>query len=198
MAERVVAAMNRFWASRSVRTKALAVLLLPLPLLIAASAALYRAELSEQQARGWVQHTLEVRADIQEVLVRLLDAESSARDFLLTGDPSALHPYWESRELLGPLAEHLTTLVADNPQQWKRSIEARELVQTEMDGLAALCQNASTLGKNVRAAVNGVEVLDGGRRRIGGRCGDAIPARKGSHPGEFASRSWRHIRERGH
>lgn len=163
MAARVVAAINLFWAERSLRTKALAVLLLPLPILMAASAAMYRAQHSEQQARSWVQHTLEVRSDIQEVQVQLLDAEAAARDFLLTGDPSALHPYWESREVLGPLVEHLTILVADNPAQFKRSTEARELVQNELDDLAALCQNASKLGSSVRAAVNGIEVLDGGR-----------------------------------
>jgi len=163
MAARIVATINRFWADRSLRTKALAVLLLPLPILIAASAAMYRAQQGEQQARSWVQHTLEVRSDIQEVLVRLLDAEASARDFLLTGDPSALHPYWESREVLGPLTDHLTVLVADDPPQFKRSNETRELVRTELDDLAALCQNAAKLGKNLRAEISGVEVLDGGR-----------------------------------
>lgn len=163
MAARVVEAINQFWASRSLRTKALAVLLLPLPILIAASAAMYRAQQDEQQARSWVQHTLEVRSDIQEVQVQLLDAEAAARDFLLTGDPSALHPYWESREVLGPLVEHLGILVADNPSQFKRVNEARELVRNELDGLAVLCQNAAKLGKNVPAALGGIEVLDGGR-----------------------------------
>src|SRR5579864_1688687 len=159
MGEGLVASINRFWAGRSLRAKALAVLLLPLPLLIAASASMYRAQRGEQDARAWVQHSLEVRADIQEVLVRLLDAESSARDFLLSGDPASLHPYWESREVLGPLADHLTNFVVDNPPQFKRANETRELSRNEMDGLAALCQNASKLGGNV----NGVELLDGGR-----------------------------------
>ena len=163
MGERVITAINQFWANRSLRAKALAVLMLPLPLLVAASAAMYRAQQGEQEARLAVQHTLEVRSDIQEVLVRLLDAEASARDFLLTGDPGVLHPYWESREVLGSLADHLADLVADNPPQFKRSVETRELVRTELDDLAALCQNASKLGNNVRAAMNGVEVLDGGQ-----------------------------------
>ncbi len=163
MAARVVEAINQFWAGRSLRTKALAVLLLPLPILIAASAAMYRAQQDEQQARSWVQHTLEVRGDIQEVQVQLLDAEASARDFLLTGDPSALHPYWESREVLGPLVEHLGLLVVDNPAQFKRVNEAQELVRSELDGLAALCQNAAKLGKSVPAAVGSIEVFDGGR-----------------------------------
>src|SRR5579862_446563 len=115
MLERAVATMNQFWAGRSLRTKAVAVLLLPLPILMTASAGMYRAQRGEQQARSWVQHTLDARGDIQEILVRLSDAEASARDFLLVGDPATLHPYWESREVLGPLVEHLTTLVSDNP-----------------------------------------------------------------------------------
>jgi PAS domain S-box-containing protein len=163
MAVRLITTINRFWADRSLRTKALAVLLLPLPILIAATAAMFRAQQGEQQAHSWVLHTLDVRSDIQEVQVRLLDAEASAREFLLTGDPSALHPYWESREVLGPLVDHLTMLVADNPAQFKRGNESRELIRNEMDDLAALCQNASKLAKDVRAAMNGIEVLDGGR-----------------------------------
>ncbi len=163
MAALSTAGINQFWAGRSLRTKALAVLLLPLPILMAASAGMYRAERGEQQARSWVQHTLETRGDIQEILVRLSDAEASARDFLLVGDPSTLHPYWESREVLGALVEHLAALVADNPVQHERSSEIRELVQNELDGLAALCQNAPKLGKTVRADISGINVLDGGR-----------------------------------
>jgi PAS domain S-box-containing protein len=163
MAAHVVAMINRFWAGRSWRAKSLAVLLLPLPILIAASAGMYRAQQGEQRARAWVQHTLEVRDDLQEVLVCLLDAEASARDFLLTGDPSALGLYWESREVLGPLLDHLTDLVSDNSPQYRRSNEARELVRTELDDLAALCQNAPKLDKSVRTTVGGIEMPDSGR-----------------------------------
>lgn len=163
MSGHAVAAINRFWAGRSLRTKALAVLLLPLPLLIAASAGMYRAQHSEQQARFWVQHTLEARGDIQEILVRLADAEASARDFLLVGDPSTLRPYWESREVLGSLVEHLTALEADSSLQFQRSSEVHELVQKELDGLAALCQNAPKLGKGVQDGISSINLLDGGR-----------------------------------
>jgi PAS domain S-box-containing protein len=163
MAARAVASINQFWTSRSLRTKALAVLLLPLPILITASAAMFRAQRSEQQARVWVQHTLEARGDIQEILVRLSDAESSARDFLLAGDASTLRPYWESREVLGPLVEHLTALEAGNPPQRQRRIEIRELVQNELDDLAALCQSAPKLDKTVRGGISGIDMLDGGR-----------------------------------
>lgn len=158
----MVATINRFWVNRSLRAKALALLLLPLPILLAASAGLYRAQRGEQQARGWVAHTLQVRSDIQEILVRLLDAEASARDFLLTGEPSALRPYRESRELVAPLTADLTLLVADNPPQFRRAAEIRELAENEMDGLAALCES-SPKNRTSPAAVSGLVMLDGGR-----------------------------------
>jgi PAS domain S-box-containing protein len=163
MAAGTVGGINQFWAGRSLRTKALAVLLLPLPILITASAGMYRAQRGEQQARSSVQHTLEARGDIQEILVRLSDAEASARDFLLAGDPSTLHPYWESREVLGPLVDHLTTLEGDNAPQRQRSTEIRDLVQNELDDLAALCQNAPKLGRTVPGGISGIQMLDGGR-----------------------------------
>jgi len=128
---------------------------------VAASAGLYRAQQGEQQARGWVEHTLRVRGDIQEILVRLLDAEASARDFLLTGEPSALRPYQESRELVAPLAEHLASLVADNPPQWRRAVEIHGLVESEMDGLAALYEKTPKSASP--AALSGLVILDGGR-----------------------------------
>src|SRR5579872_1580882 len=136
--------------------------MLPLPILLAASGGLYRAQQGEQQARNWVEHTLQVRSDIQEILVRLLDAEASARDFLLTGEPLALRPYRESRELVTPLTEHLALLVADNPPQLRRAADIHELVGREMDGLAALCQN-SLKNRMSPAAASGLAVLDGGR-----------------------------------
>ncbi len=163
MATRALASINQFWAGRSLRTKALAVLLLPLPILLTASAAMYRAQRGEQQARAWVQRTLGARGDIQEILVRLSDAESSVRDFLLAGDASTLHPYWESREILGPLVEHLTALEAGNPSQRQRGIEIGVLVQNELDDFAALCESAPKLGKTVRGGISGIDMLDGGR-----------------------------------
>jgi PAS domain S-box-containing protein len=163
MTARVWATINRFWADRSLRTKALALLLLPLPILLAASAGMYRAQYGERQARVWVQHTFEVRGEIQETLVRLLDAETSARDFVLTGDPNALRPYWESRELLGQLIGNLVAQVADNPPQLLRARETHDLIQNEMDDLAALCENRPKSTKATTRDIDSIVMLDGGR-----------------------------------
>src|SRR5690242_13901129 len=159
MAGRLVEVVNRFWAHRSLRIKAIALLVIPLPILIAALAGMQRSQHAEQQARAWVQHTLDVRGMIQETITRLLDAEASARDFQLTGERSALEHYWESRELLTPIGDRLAAMAKDNPPQFRRALEVRQLIRSEMDALSALCERRST----ARAEPGRPVVMDGAR-----------------------------------
>src|SRR5258708_24987958 len=140
IAGRLVEVINRFWANRSLRIKAVALLVIPLPILFAALAGMQRSQHAEQQARAWVQHTLDARGWIQERVSRLLEAEASARDYQLTGERSAVEHYWESRELLAPIGDRLASLVKDNPPQFQRAVETRELIRSEMDALSALCE----------------------------------------------------------
>jgi PAS domain S-box-containing protein len=161
MAGRLVVVINRFWANRSLRIKAIALLMIPLPVLIAALGGMHRSQQAEQQARAWVQHTLDARGMIQETVTRLLDAEASARDFLLTGERSALERYWESKELLTPIGDHLVALVEDNPPQLQRAAEIRELIQSEMDALSALCERRT--GKMTPTEIGTFVVVDAGR-----------------------------------
>ena len=161
MAGRLVEIINRFWANRSLRIKAVALLMIPLPILIVALAGMHRSQLAEQQARVWVQHTLDARGTIQETMTRLLDAEASARDFQLTGERSALQHYWESRELLAPFGDRLASLVQDNPPQLQRAIEVRELMKSDMAALSAMCERR--LDKTIRAGTGGLADVDGAR-----------------------------------
>jgi PAS domain S-box-containing protein len=161
VARKLVEIINRFWANRSLRIKAVALLVIPLPILIAALAGLHRSQHAEQQARAWVQHTLDARGAIQATMTRLLDAEASARDFQLTGERSALEHYWESRELLAPIGDRLAALVNDNPPQFQRAIEVRELIRSEMDTLSALCDRRP--GKIVRQEAGSLAAVDGAR-----------------------------------
>ena len=163
MADRLVATVNSFWANRSLRTKAMALLLVPLPILMAAMAGLYRTQKNEQEALVWVRHTQEVRSGIQDTLIRLLDAEASARDFLLAGEQPALEHFWESRQLLALSAEQLAAMVEDNPPQFHRAGEVRELIQNELAALSALCQNRSSSDRRTPQEMGGFVLLEGGR-----------------------------------
>jgi PAS domain S-box-containing protein len=117
--------------------------MIPLPVLIAALAGTYRAQQRAHDARAWVEHTQDVRDCIQEMVIRLLDAEAFARDFLATGEPPARERFRESKELLPPLTQRLAVLVHDDPPQLRRAGEVRELIQGEVDALSALCDHRS-------------------------------------------------------
>src|SRR5690349_18192004 len=159
MADRLVATVNSFWGNRSLRTKAVALLLVPLPIVIATMAGMYRAQHSEQQALVWVRHTQEVRSGIQDTLIQLLDAEASARDFLLAGEQPALEHFWESRQLLALSGEQLAAMVEDNPSQFHRATQVRELIQNELAALSALCQNRSSSDKKAPQEIGGFVLL---------------------------------------
>src|SRR5579859_462752 len=161
LAGRLIDVINRFWVNRSLRIKAVALLVIPLPILITALIGMHRSQRAEQQARAWVQHTLDARGLIQETMTRLLDAEASARDFQLTGERAALEHYWESRELLAPIGERLTAMVKDNPPQFRRAVEARDLIHSEMDALSALCERRP--GGTAHREAGNLVIVDGAR-----------------------------------
>ncbi len=50
----------------------------------------------QQEAVGWVSHTLEVENQVSLVMSRLQDAETGQRGFLLTGRDEFLRPYEEA------------------------------------------------------------------------------------------------------
>jgi PAS domain S-box-containing protein len=138
--------------------------MIPLPVLIAALAGVYFAQLKVHDARAWVEHTQDVRGGIQEIVIGLLDAEAFARDFLATGEPSARERFRESKELLPRLAQHLAVQVQDNSPQSRRAGEVRELIQGEMDALSALCDHRSDT--TVPAEIGRFAAPDGGRDAV--------------------------------
>jgi signal transduction histidine kinase len=81
---------------------------------------------------------VQVRAALNSLLQLMLDAESGARGFLLTGDARELVPYRQAREALPPLLERLRAAHAPLP------VEApawAELAQHAQEQLAALDQS---------------------------------------------------------
>ena len=57
---------------------------------------------------------------IDELVTSLLDAENSAREYLLTGRPSLLEPYVDARPRVAAATAALTTLEASDPSQRSR------------------------------------------------------------------------------
>src|SRR5258708_35215091 len=111
MLTRAATAMNKFWTNLPLRVRAVALLLIPLPVLIVAGITMHRAERDEREARALVEHTRDVRGDIQEAMLLLVDAAASVREFVVKGESALLQPYLRSRGLLPGLGGHLRALV---------------------------------------------------------------------------------------
>ncbi len=77
----------------------------------------YHRQLALQDARQWVEHTLEVRNELETTLSLLKDAETGQRGFLVTGAAAYLEPYQAAVASLGQHRERLRVLTADNPKQ---------------------------------------------------------------------------------
>ncbi|HEU4326316.1 MAG TPA: CHASE3 domain-containing protein [Roseiflexaceae bacterium] len=65
----------------------------------------------------WVEHSIQVIAQLHQIEKLLVDRETGLRGYLLTDNPAFLEPYNAAESALPPSIEHLGALVADNPAQ---------------------------------------------------------------------------------
>ncbi len=72
------------------------------------------------ETAGWVDHTIEMIANANELLALAADMETGMRGFLLAGEDEFLEPYNRGREGFFEHLAALKALVDDNPQQVRR------------------------------------------------------------------------------
>lgn len=87
--------------------------------------------------QGLVAHTYRVLSGIDQVFSLLKDAETGARGFTLTNDPSYLEPYDLARVELASSLRHLKTILADNPSQLQSADLLERVVNERMEIIAA-------------------------------------------------------------
>jgi signal transduction histidine kinase/CheY-like chemotaxis protein len=80
----------------------------------------------------WVSHTLEVRADLIELLSTVQSAETGQRGYLLTGQDLYLGPYQIAQQRLPALLDRTQDLISDNPQQQQSLDHLRNLIQSKL------------------------------------------------------------------
>jgi signal transduction histidine kinase/CheY-like chemotaxis protein len=86
---------------------------------------------------AWVQHSLEVRAQLTRVLSLVQSAETGQRGYLLTGQELYLGPYQMALAQLPGVLQHAQDLVSDNPAQVKDLPQLRQLINDKLDELGA-------------------------------------------------------------
>src|SRR5437867_3987583 len=72
---------------------------------------------SVQATTALVAHTYAVKGALQQLLTMLIDAETGARGFIITGETRYLEPYDIGRSAILPAVAQVRTLTADNGEQ---------------------------------------------------------------------------------
>jgi PAS domain S-box-containing protein len=92
------------------------------------SAASIALDFKSRSEATWVHHTLQVSNKLTDLRLLLRRAESAARGYLLTGDPTFVTEYDQSLDGVGPAFEWLKRRVKDNPPQAQLLAEGERLV----------------------------------------------------------------------
>lgn len=117
-----------WWADRSLGTKALAAVGIPAAALLVASVAFFYVGAEAQAARRSAARAHDVGDLIHATRTALVDAETSVRGYLLTGDDAFLEPYRASVAELPSILERLRARV-DNAAQAERAAALGPLVE---------------------------------------------------------------------
>jgi signal transduction histidine kinase len=100
-----------------------------------------------------VEHTHEVRTELERILSLLSDAETGQRGFLLTGSVSYLEAHNAALAALPARLEHLRSLTVDNPKQQERLAALDALIGRRATELSASVVARETRGFELAARI---------------------------------------------
>ena len=107
----------------------------------------------------WVAHSHEVQSEIATALAQMVEVESSARGFAVTGNDAFLEPYRVAIPALERSLSELQRLTSDNPRQQQRLSALRPLIQEKIDHMRRYVELRRTQGLD--AAVQQITAGDG-------------------------------------
>ncbi len=92
------------------------------------------------------QSSQEVIVQIKDVLGAVVDAETSQRGYVITGDETFLEPYLAASPLIGEKIRKLRELTADDPYQQERIPELEASITGKFDELQRVINTKQTAG----------------------------------------------------
>lgn len=107
--------------------------------------------------RDAADHTFRTISGIDGVLIRLQDAETGQRGFIITGSPDYLAPFEAGQRDLDDTMARLRSLMADNPAQTERLQRLHRLAQEKLAELSetiAIREKVGFEGARQRVAAN--------------------------------------------
>ena len=127
--------MGRFIKMSIARKIALVCILASGLLLAIGTTSMYSNQSLIESAR-WVHHTYEVLAELDKVVSTFKDAETSKRDYLITGDTQDLEPYNEAMVIINQAIVDLKFLTSNIPIQQERLVALNDLVEKKHETLS--------------------------------------------------------------
>ncbi len=128
----------RRWTNLSLRTKGLIVFAVPLAALLICAALLVRLEQKKAEADEAIRNAQEMRAQLQNMYIVLISAESEIRNYGLNGREDGLETFGLTAASVDAIFTKLQELMAGEPETLARLSEIQGLVHSRLDGLKQL------------------------------------------------------------
>lgn len=93
----------------------------------------YRSVTNAIERTLWVEHTEKVITAADEIQSDLVDSETAARGFIITGEAYFIEPHMAVRNTIQTKINHLIELTSDNPRQQMRLQEVLTLSKQRID-----------------------------------------------------------------
>lgn len=134
--------LRRLWQDLPLTSKGIVLNALPLTVLLASLALIFKSEQQSALLEMRVQNALQIQQDIQTLQTQLLEASTGVRDFLLTGNRQFLSGYQQATLTMPKLLDTLEQKLDDESQQRLLDV-IHPLLQKNLDDLATLASNTS-------------------------------------------------------
>jgi PAS domain S-box-containing protein len=127
--------------------------------LLLASMAAYWSSAYSLVTFKWVEHTQQVLDDLNSTRAAILDVETGARGFVITGNEDFLQPFNRGRERVGALIQTLKHETSDNSDQQKSLSGLEALVAAKISFSTNIIyqRKAGRLNLNAETAPQGAE-----------------------------------------
>ncbi len=130
--------LTRRWLNLSLRIKGMAILALPLVSLLVSLTLIDRLEQARTDTEQRVKRIEEVRAQLQNMFIYLISAESEVRNFGLNGREDGLYPFSLTLAAIDPVFAKAKDLMGGNREQAARLEKLKLLVHSRFEGLKQL------------------------------------------------------------
>jgi PAS domain S-box-containing protein len=107
----------------------------------------------ERQSFVNLQHTYGLAINLRDVLSDLEESEARERGYLLTGGPSYLEAFNNSRKALDQVFDRLRDLAKNNPKEQQQVASLRHLVHQKLDELQATIDTRAAAGLEAARAM---------------------------------------------